>query len=329
MVTVPEPPPPCERPDELIEDVFFTGYNIVSPPSNVDSTVSQSAACNAVAYLNTFGGTYINVVPTFLTIEYQGLYLGSGVFVTNGTTDCTTIPDGWYFTGASQSVNTVFQVIGGLIVYITSCTTTTTTSTSSTTTTSTSTSSTTSTTTTAPPTTTTTTTACIGTFTLVNNSDDLDISGMDAGGSSVVVTSGAFPSTPSTTINGKLSNVLTVPNVYAVDLLSVTSGVAGQTITIIDSLGNSQTQTIPVGTNNIIFNGIDFNCTTTVQIICNIAGMTTTTTTTATPTTTTTTTSSSTTTTTTTASPTTTTTTTTSLDCSLAGTAVEEEPPLP
>jgi hypothetical protein len=171
VVTVPEPPPPCERPDELIEDVFFTGYNIVSPPSNVDSTVSQSAACNAVAYLNTFGGSYVNVVPTFLTIVYEGLYLGSGVFVTNGTTDCTTIPDGWYFTGASQSVNTVFQVIGGLIVYITSCTTTTTTSTSSTTTTTssttttTSTSSTTTTTTTAIPVTTTTTSSSSSTTT--------------------------------------------------------------------------------------------------------------------------------------------------------------------
>ena len=183
VVTVPEPPPPCERPDELIEDVFFTGYNIVSPPSNVDSTVSQSAACNAVAYLNTFGGSYVNVVPTFLTIVYEGLYLGSGVFVTNGTTDCTTIPDGWYFTGASQSVNTVFQVIGGLIVYITSCTTTTTTSTSSTTTTTssttttTSTSSTTTTTTTAIPVTTTTTSSSSTTTTTTTTSLDCALAG--------------------------------------------------------------------------------------------------------------------------------------------------------
>ena len=127
---VPPPPPPCERPDGLIEDVFFTGYNIISPPSNVNSTVSVVAACNAVAYLNTFGGSYVNVVPTFLSIDYQGLYLGSQVFITNGTNDCTTIPDGWYFTGASQSVNTVFQVVGGLIVFINNCITTTTTTTS-------------------------------------------------------------------------------------------------------------------------------------------------------------------------------------------------------
>jgi hypothetical protein len=130
IVIVPPPPPPCTRPSGLIEDVFFTGYNIISPPSTVVSTGSMMDACAAVAYLNTFGGSYVNVVPTFLTIEYQGLYLGSRVFVTNGTTDCTTIPDGWYFTGDSQSVNTVFQVVGGLIVFINNCITTTTTTTS-------------------------------------------------------------------------------------------------------------------------------------------------------------------------------------------------------
>jgi hypothetical protein len=170
VVTVPPPIPPCERPEGLIEDVFFTGYNIISPPSNVDSTGSQSDACNAVAYLNTFGGSYINVVPTFLTIEYQGLYIGSGVFVTNGTNDCTTIPDGWYFTGASQSVNTVFQVVGGLIVYITDCTTTTTSTSSTTSTTSTTTSSTSTTTTSTSSTTTTTTTAVPVTTTTTSTS---------------------------------------------------------------------------------------------------------------------------------------------------------------
>jgi len=73
---------------------------------------------------------------------------------------------------------------------------------------------------------------------------------------------------------------LTIPNVYALQLTSVTSGLVGQTITVFDSLGDSQTQTIPVGTNNIIFNGVDFNCITTVQIVCNAAGATTTTSTT-------------------------------------------------
>jgi len=135
VITVPPPPPPCERPVELIEDVFFTGYNITSPPSSVVSTGSSSAACNAVAYLNTFSGSYVNVVPTFLAIEYQGLYIGSEVFVLNSTNDCTTIPNGWYFTATSQSLNTVFQVVGGVIVNIVVCAVTTTSTSTSTTTT--------------------------------------------------------------------------------------------------------------------------------------------------------------------------------------------------
>jgi hypothetical protein len=160
----------------------------------------------------------------------------------------------------------------------------------------------------------------VGAFTLINNSGDLDISGMLIGGASVIVTSGAFPSTPATTINGTPDTSLTIPNVYALQLTQVTSGIAGQTITVFDSLGNSQTQTISIGTNNIIFNGVDFNCITTVQIVCNAAGATTTTSTTtsttAPPTTSTTTStttapSTSTTTTTTTVAPTTTTTSTT------------------
>jgi hypothetical protein len=230
VVTVPPPIPPCTRPEDLIDEVFFTGYNIISPPSSVVSTGSQSAACNAVAYLNTFGGSYVNVVPTFLTIEYQGLYLGSKVFVTNGTTDCTTIPDGWYFTGASQAVNTVFQVVGGLIVFITNCTTTTTTSTSSSTTTTSSTSTTTST----SSTTTTTTTAIPVTTTTTSSS------------STTTTTTGTPPPTTTTTSSSSTTTTST-------------------------------------------------------------SSTTTTTTTTATPITT-------------------TTTTTTSLDCSLAGTAVEEYP---
>jgi hypothetical protein len=132
IVIGPTPPPPCTRPSSLINDVFFTGYDIISPPSNVVSTGSLIAACNAVVYLNAniIDGVYVNVIPTFLTIQYQGLYVGSKVFVANGTNNCATIPDGWYFTGASQSVNTVFQVVGGLIVFITNCSTTTTTTTS-------------------------------------------------------------------------------------------------------------------------------------------------------------------------------------------------------
>ena len=253
-----------------------------------------------------FGSTYIYVVDD--TNVYGDLDLCPSGITTTTTTTTTT---------AGTTTSTTTSSTTAPSTTTTSSTTSTTTSPSTTTT-----SSTTSTTTVpTTSTTTSTTTSCVGTFTLINNSGDLDISGMLIGGASVIVTSGAFPSTPATTINGTPDTSLTIPNVYALQLTQVTSGIAGQTITVFDSLGNSQTQTISIGTNNIIFNGVDFNCITTVQIVCNAAGATTTTSTTtsttAPPTSTTTTTSTttapetSTTTTTTTVAPTTTTTSTT------------------
>ncbi len=267
-----------------------------------------------------FGSTYIYVVDD--TNVYGDLDLCPSGITTTTTTTTTT---------AGTTTSTTTSSTTAPSTTTTSSTTSTTTSPSTTTTSSTTstttvpTTSTTTSTTTPPPTTTTTstTTSCVGTFTLINNSGDLDISGMLIGGASVIVTSGAFPSTPATTINGTPDTSLTIPNVYALQLTQVTSGIAGQTITVFDSLGNSQTQTISIGTNNIIFNGVDFNCITTVQIVCNAAGATTTTSTTtsttAPPTSTTTTTStttapetSTTTTTSTTTAPETSTTTTTS-----------------
>ena len=151
VVTV---PPPCTRPSDLTYDAFFTGYNIVSPPSTVVSTGSLGAACAAISFLNGEGGTDPNVIPTYILIQYQGLFIGSEIYLYNDSNDCTTIPDGWYFTGESQYLNEAIHVVGGVIVAITTCPTTTTTTSSST---STSTSTTSTTTSTSSTTTTSTT----------------------------------------------------------------------------------------------------------------------------------------------------------------------------
>ena len=139
--------PPCERPDGLIQTAFYTGYDIVSPPSNVVSTGSSSDVCDAIAYLeaNSSGAEYVNVIPTYILVEYQGLYLNSEVYIFNGTTDCEAAPDGWYFVGGSD---VAIHVEGGQITEIVPCTTTTTTTSSSSTTSTTSSSSSTTTTTT-------------------------------------------------------------------------------------------------------------------------------------------------------------------------------------
>ena len=132
VITVPDPPPPCQRPIELIFDAFFTGYNVIAPPSTVVSTGSSSAACAAVSFLNSQPNPYTNVIPTYLQIEYQGLFIGSWVYAFNGTTDCQTIPNGWYFTEESQYSGIVFNVVNGVITQIFNCTPTTTTTTTTT-----------------------------------------------------------------------------------------------------------------------------------------------------------------------------------------------------
>ena len=120
--------PPCERPADLITEYFFTGYDIIAPPSNVVSTATVEDACSAVQFLNDdiSGGVYTNAIPTYIIVQYQGVYVGSQVYLYNNSTDCTIIPNGWYFTGATQAANTVFHVVDGVIVQISICTTTTT-----------------------------------------------------------------------------------------------------------------------------------------------------------------------------------------------------------
>lgn len=129
----------CPKAGGLIEEAFFTGYEVTTPPSySIDSTATQFAACSAVSYLNSLPVPYPNVIPTYIIVYYQGLFLGSYVYTSNDPQNCTCAPNGWYFTGESQATNRVFRVENCSIVEIVNCippTTTTTSSTSSTTTT--------------------------------------------------------------------------------------------------------------------------------------------------------------------------------------------------
>lgn len=108
---------------------------------------------------------------------------------------------------------------------------------------------------------------CVGLFNLGNTSDDLDISGMTIGGASVVVTSGAFPSTPSSSnIIGEVAPSITLPDTVTLVLTSVTSGIANQKITVIDSNGATQTQVISIGTSNVTFTDVYIDCSIGIEI---------------------------------------------------------------
>jgi hypothetical protein len=111
-------PPPCVRPTGLRTFTLMTGYNIVTPPSTVVSTGSQTDACNAI--------TYVTSTPNFTYTSIGGqatsLTVSQTVYANNGTTDCSVVPDGWYFTDESANTTTdVYQIVSGVIINIVQC----------------------------------------------------------------------------------------------------------------------------------------------------------------------------------------------------------------
>ena len=127
VITVPPAPPPCVRPENLNQDDFAIGYDLTALNITVDSTATQIDACNAITYLNTVPP---NTVVNTIVGSYEFLTLGSIIYAgPNYETDCSVIPDGWYFTDESSGSGTVYQVVGGIIVSIEQCFPTTTTTT--------------------------------------------------------------------------------------------------------------------------------------------------------------------------------------------------------
>ena len=119
-------PPPCVRPTGLRTFTLITGYNIIAPPSTVVSTASQIDACNAIAYVTTNPGfSYTSIIG-----EATSLTVSEIVYANNGTTDCSVVPDGWYFTDESANTTTnVYNIVSGVIFQIVQCVTPTTTTT--------------------------------------------------------------------------------------------------------------------------------------------------------------------------------------------------------
>lgn len=121
VITVPPVIPPCERPSNVITMYLYMGYDIITPPSTVVSTGSQADACNALNYIISLDNDYSNTVVQFLQCECVAIVVNNKVYAYNGTDDCETVPDGWYFTSETIFETKVFQVVGGVINNIISC----------------------------------------------------------------------------------------------------------------------------------------------------------------------------------------------------------------
>jgi hypothetical protein len=120
-------PPVCTRPANLIYNTFINGYT-QAPNPFVDTAISVIAACSAITYFNTLPG-FEGIVLSEVAFATTSLSAGSVVYKDNGTDDCETIADGFYFNDESASFLTVYHVVSGVISQIITCPSPTTTTT--------------------------------------------------------------------------------------------------------------------------------------------------------------------------------------------------------
>lgn len=115
----------CQRPFDLSKFRFFTGYEIIPNPP-VISTDSLEDACAAIASTKLL---VPYVIMNSITVNAVSLSIGEIVYLGASSTDCTFVPDGWYFTDEGLFNGFVYKVSGGVIVEKTGCPCGTTTST--------------------------------------------------------------------------------------------------------------------------------------------------------------------------------------------------------
>lgn len=128
IITVPPVPTTtiCQRSNVPNRNNFVTGY-LESCGPEVITTASLGDACAGIAYLNSVNLNYVEI--NTISIAYFSLTIGEMVYLNAESTDCTTVPDGFYFTEESSFYTTVYEIENGMIVGIYDCSTTTTTTT--------------------------------------------------------------------------------------------------------------------------------------------------------------------------------------------------------
>jgi hypothetical protein len=129
VITVPPTPTTtiCQRSNVPNSSAFVTGY-IESCGPEVITTGSLVDACAGIAYLDSLD-TFDYVEINTITIQYNTLEIGHFVYLDSTSTDCTYVPNGFYFTDESSVEGIVYEIEDGMVVGIYDCNTTTTTTT--------------------------------------------------------------------------------------------------------------------------------------------------------------------------------------------------------
>jgi hypothetical protein len=117
----------CQRPSNLRRFNFSIGYTFTGDPV-VITTNNFEDACNGVTITRSNNGQPTYTVNN-ITLNAGSLNIGSVVYLNSLFSDCTLVPDGWYYIPESQFNSLVYNVSNGVIVSIDSCECGTTTST--------------------------------------------------------------------------------------------------------------------------------------------------------------------------------------------------------
>jgi hypothetical protein len=107
----------CARPSGLNTFTFASGYKIDADP-DIDSTLSLTDVCSAIAITRLNSP---NVVLIGFSLSAIDLTIGSVVYYDANSTDCTLVPNGWYYTGEGQINGYAYSVVDGVITEISGC----------------------------------------------------------------------------------------------------------------------------------------------------------------------------------------------------------------
>jgi len=120
-------PQQCQRPTGLQTTLLITGYRIIDPSSTVVSTGSSADACAAMTYID--NALIGSIIIISISGQFSTIALGETVYDGTTGTDCTVVPDGWYFTDETSSIGDVFNISSGIVSQILNCNPTTSTTT--------------------------------------------------------------------------------------------------------------------------------------------------------------------------------------------------------
>jgi hypothetical protein len=124
----------CHRPSNLLSDFLFVqGYTLGTDPEVIftDSLIDACSAIPDIEYVISLSNTDDSTLNTFngqANTTSEVLQLGNIVYYGYGT-DCTFVPNGWYFAYSGTVLEYVYHIESGVIIEITNCNPVTTTTT--------------------------------------------------------------------------------------------------------------------------------------------------------------------------------------------------------